>query len=83
MKRYIKSTITRWQDTLPEDVHERLSECRSRRSDIIPIAQAIYSYGKAGSKEDAITLALEHLASNDQLFSYTEDDYSRAVRRIH
>ena len=83
MKRYIKSTTARWQDTLPDDVYERLAECKSRRSDIIPIAQAIYSHGEANSKDDAILLALEHLASNDQLFNYTEDDYRRAVRRIH
>lgn len=82
MKRYIRSTTIRWQDTLPDDVYERLAECKSRRSDIIPIAQAIYNSGRTDDKDDAVTLALEHLASNNQLFDYSEADYTRAIRRI-
>lgn len=82
MKRYIKSTKTRWQDTLPDDVYERLAECKSWRTDIIPIADAIYRSGTTSDKEDAVTLALEHLASNNRIFDYSESDYKRAVAKI-
>ena len=93
MKRYIRSdsgdSTKRWVDYLPADVYSRLSACRSRKDDIVPLAQAKWAWMKANgkdkagfTKEDALIQVLEHLDSNGQYIDPTRDEYQDMLSDI-
>lgn len=76
----------RWTDTLPEDVYARLCNCRSRKSDILPLAQARWNYirGRAHrEKEDALVSTLELLDENGCEFALTCEEYDSILTQIH
>ena len=68
----------KWTDLLEEGVSVRLAECRSRKSDILPLAQAKWATIKNDpdfTKEDALVQILDLLDSNDQFFDLTKAEY--------
>lgn len=68
-------------NTLTQDQHDRLCECRSKKSDIIPIAKA-YMSEKGYDADTALTVTLEHLDANNQFFDLTSEDWSRMIKRL-
>lgn len=79
---------SQWSDSLPADVWDRLCHCRSRKEDILPLAQAKWSYIKAKfgdkyCKEDALVLVVEHLDSNNQDFELTREEWNDILACIH
>ena len=61
-------------DNLTADEYMRLCECRSFRTDIVPIARA-YMLEKKYDAEMAIETALEHLGANNQFFDLSKDEF--------
>ena len=75
----------KWTDLLEEGVHVRLAECRSRKSDIAPLAQAKWAMLKNNpeyTKEDALVQVLELLDCNSQFFDLTRDEYDDILNSI-
>lgn len=72
--------IMRWTG-LTEEQEMRLANCRSRKSDIVPIARC-YKKEKGISSEDALILTLEHLDSNGQYFDPSKEEYDRMLCQI-
>ena len=68
-----------WTDMLDAHVYERLCNCCSRRSDILPLAQAKYTFEKFRNeeyeKEQALAEILDHLNCNSQFFDLTREEY--------
>lgn len=60
----------KWTDNLPSDVYSRLCNCRSLKSDLVPLTQAKWNSLKAKSADytraDALTCILELLDANNQ-----------------
>ena len=78
----------KWTDTLSEDVYVRLCNCRSRKEDILPLAQAKWSYiksrfGDKYGKEDALVSVVEHLDCNGQDFELTREEWNDILACIH
>lgn len=76
-----ESVDSSWQDHLPRDVFNRLSECRTRKDDIVPLAVAYYQYklkNKGGSwtPEDALIAIWEWVDCNGQNMDFTKDEYN-------
>lgn len=76
------SSGKRWTDKLPTDVHNRLCNCCSRRSDIETLVNvkwaAMVEAGKKDegfTKEDALVSILDLLDSNGQFFDLTRAEY--------
>ena len=75
----------KWTDTLSKDVYVRLCNCRSKKSDILPLAQARWDYikGRQGwEKEDALVSTLELLDDNSCSFDLTCDEYDEILGKI-
>lgn len=75
----------KWTDLLEEGVYVRLSECRSRKADILPLAQAKWATIKNDpdfTKEDALVQVLELLDCNSQFFDLTRDEYDDILNSI-
>lgn len=70
----------KWTNLTPEQ-HDRLCECRSLKSDIVPIATA-YMIEKGYDADSALTVTLEHLDANSQFFDLTPEDWKRYIRRL-
>jgi len=66
---------------LTEEQFNRLCNCRSRKSDIIPIARC-YKDEDNLSPCDALIATLEHLDCNGQFFDIGEVEFCRMVTRI-
>lgn len=77
----------RWTDRLPEDVQNRLANCRSRQSDIPILVNvkwaAMVESGKKEegfTKEDALVSILDLLDSNGQFFDLSKAEYDGLSR---
>ena len=71
-----------WMKNLPEDVENRLGNCRSRRSDIEILVNVKWADMVADGmkeqgfvKEDALVYVLDLLDSNGQWFDLTRGEY--------
>ena len=71
-----------WTDKLPEDVYNRLCNCRSRRSDLETLVnvkwRSMVESGKREegfTKEDALVQILDLLDSNGQFFDLSRAEY--------
>lgn len=81
---------TKWTDYLADDVYRRLCECRSTKSDIVPLTQAKWTKIKSiqsdikygATKADALVLVLEHLDFNNQYFDLTKDEWDNILSQI-
>lgn len=95
MKKYIKSASDTfkperipWDQYISQDVLDRLSDCRSRRSDLPILRDAIWQYIQDNnaqdewSLEDAAVLALEWVGDwNNQynVTDITDEQYTRFI----
>lgn len=68
--------------TLTQEQFTRLAECRSLKSDIVPIACA-YVQELDYYPDTALEITLEHLDSNGQFFDLSEDDWTRYLKMIY
>ena len=76
-----------WTDTLDLDVLGRLGNCASWKSDVLPLAQARWSWlrrtGAVGyEKEDALVYVLELLDCNSVVIDLTKDEYADILNGI-
>ena len=78
---------SQWGDSLPDDVWNRLCHCRSRKEDILPLAQAKWTYldskNRKYCKEDALVCVIEHLDCNGQDFELTREEWDDILACIH
>lgn len=75
----------KWIDLLNEDVYERLCNCCSRKSDILPLTQAKWSFFKDKKdydKEQALAEVLELLDCNSQFFDLSATEYGNILSEI-
>lgn len=76
-----------WLDNLPGDVRERLGNCMSRKSDIVPLCRARWAYLKTRPEkwepEDALVSVLELLDCNGQYFDPTREEYDDILAQIY
>ena len=77
----------KWTDFLSSEVYSRLANCCSLKQDILPLAQARWSWLKhikatGYVKEDALVYALELLDCNSQFFYLTRDEYDDILNSI-
>ena len=70
----------KWEN-LTEAQLTRLCECRSKKSDIVPIAIA-YKNESAYDSENSLICALEHLDMNGQFFDLTSQEWDEAIRKL-
>lgn len=70
----------KWTNLTPEQ-HDRLCECRSLKSDIVPIATA-YMIEKGYDADTALTTTLEHLDANGQFFDMTPDEWKNYISTL-
>ena len=70
----------KWEN-LTEAQLTRLCECRSRKSDIVPIAIA-YKNESGYDSENALICALEHLCMNSQFFDLTSQEWNDAISKL-
>ena len=96
MKKYIKSTSDTfkperipWDQYISQDVLDRLSDCRSRRSDLPILRDAIWQYIQDNDQQgnwtlqDAAELALEWVGDwNNQynVTDITDESYRRFMK---
>lgn len=79
----------KWTDSLNKDIYERLCDCFSTKDDILPLAQARWSWIKQReqyelySKEDALCFVLELLEANSCYFDLTKDEYDEVLNDIY
>lgn len=75
-----------WLDLLDEHVRERLGNCVSRKSDILPLAQAKWAVLKnqpgGWTPEDALVQVLELLDCNGRFFDLTRVEYDGILYRL-
>lgn len=74
----------KWTDYLDEEVYERLCNCCSRKSDILPLAQAKWAVMKRHGyeKEDAVFAVWELLSCNSCFFDLTMDEIDDIISQI-
>ena len=75
----------KWTDLLEAGVYVRLCECRSRKEDILPLAQAKWATIKSNpdyTKADALVEVLDLLDCNSQFFDLTRDEYDDILNSI-
>ena len=75
----------KWVNLLDEHVRERLGNCASRKSDILPLAQAKWATIKNNpgyTKEEALVYVLEILDCNSQFFDLTRNEYDDIIGSI-
>lgn len=68
-------------DLLTQEQLTRLAECRSRKSDIVPIARC-YKVEKNLDNVDALEMAFEHLDANGQYYDPTPEEYDKMLRAL-
>lgn len=73
---------TLW-DLLDDDQYERLCECRSVRSDILPLARC-FKKNKHMNSEDALDATADHLEANSQysLSDYIMDNWDILIKKL-
>ncbi len=78
-----------WSENLPQDVYERLGNCRNRKSDIETLVNVKWAtMVEAGkreegfTKEDALIDVLELLDCNGQYFDLSKEEYDELKRDI-
>ena len=75
-----------WTDYLPEDVDNRLGNCRSRKSDVKPLTDARWRWMKENGKDkglekaDALVYILELLDCNSCYIELTQDEWDSIVK---
>lgn len=77
--------MMKWTDFLDGEVYERLCNCCSLKSDILPLAQAKWTTLKNKSgfeKEDALVAVLEQLDCNSCFFDLSSDEYDIILSSI-
>ncbi len=75
----------KWTDNLPDEVYNRLCNCRSLKSDISILTQARWNHIKTKEgycKEDALVYILELLDANSQDIDLTKDEYNDILYSI-
>jgi len=80
-----QNMTNRWTDLLESDVYKRLANCKSRKSDILPLAQAKWARMKNKpemTKEDALISVLELLDCNSVYIDLTKDEYNNILNQI-
>ena len=70
----------KWNN-LTSQQYIRLCECRSFRTDIVPIAKA-YMIEKGYNAEQALEIALEHLGANNQFFELSRDEWIDYINEL-
>ena len=73
--------MMKW-DNLTAQQHIRLCECRSLKSDIVPIAKA-YMIECGYEPEIAMEITLEHLGANNQFFDLTNDEWTDCLYALN
>ena len=68
-------------DLLTQEQENRLANCCSRKSDIVPIARC-YKVEKNLEAEDALEMAFEHLDANGQYYDPTPEEYDKMLRAL-
>lgn len=75
--------MKKWTDNLPDDVYDRLRNCRTIRSDLPTLVNSLWlGYKDEGKdkrgfvKEDALVSILELLDCNSCSFDLTEEEYN-------
>ena len=66
---------------LTSEQYMRLCECRSHKSDIVPIAIA-YMREDGQDPENALITTLEHLDANNQFFDLSDEEWARCINRL-
>lgn len=79
--------MKRWVDSLSSDVHSRLANCCSSKQDILPLAQARWSWLKENKsdeyvKEDALVYVLELIDCNSVFIDLTKAEYNDILNGI-
>ena len=69
-------------DNLTAPQYQRLCECKSKKTDIIPIAKA-YMREKGYDSEQAIEVTLEQLDANGQFFDLSHEEWVYAVYALN
>ena len=75
----------RWTDGLDEHVYARLGNCCSRKSDILPLAQAKWNSMRDDpeyTKENALIEILDLLDCNSQFFDLSKAEYDGIIFNI-
>lgn len=76
----------KWYDALEQDVYDRLGNCRTVKSDLVPLTQARWDFIKEKPhfvKEDALVQILELLESNSRYFDLTTDEYNDILQEVY
>ena len=68
-------------DLLTQEQENRLANCCSRKSDIVPIAKC-YMAEKNLEAEDALITTLEHLDANGQFFDPSTEEYNKMLKAL-
>ena len=89
MKRYVKaSKDSDWQSHLPEAVYDRLCDCKSKRTDIVPLASAYYKYSDGArmhqlTPQDCVAYMLEWVLDwNGGTWTYSDRDLTRWTNAV-
>lgn len=75
----------KWTDLLDQDVYNRLANCRSKKEDVLPLAQAkwaILKQKEGSEKEDALIAVLELLDCNSCEIDLSLEDYNNILCQI-
>ena len=77
----------RWTELLSSDVSNRLANCCTVKNDILPLAQARWSWLKENKsddyvKEDALVYVLELIDCNSVFIDLTKAEYNDILNRI-
>lgn len=75
----------KWTDLLDQDVYNRLANCRSKKEDVLPLAQAKWATLKQKEgfgKEDALIAILELLDCNSCEVDLSLEDYNNILCQI-
>ena len=75
-------TADKLWEGLDSEVLMRLCDCRSRQTDILPLAKCVYKNKKMKDKESALLYVLEHLECNMQYFDLTEDEWNDIITKM-
>jgi hypothetical protein len=67
---------------LDEEILMRLCDCRSRQSDILPLARCVYKNKHMTDKVSALIYVLEHLECNMQYFDLTNDEWNAIIEQM-
>lgn len=75
----------KWTDLLNQDVYNRLANCKSKKDDVLSLAQAkwaILKHNAGFDKEDALIAVLELLDCNSCEIDISLEDYNNIISQI-